>query len=323
MDTERLTETICRLQKQGWAKSTSGTYTTHYKTYMNFCEVYKVESIPASTATIELYIAYLVDIKGLKFSSIKSYLNIVSILHKSVDLPDPIASSWVIQHLLKGVKRELGIAQSCKTAISPDILLKMYNALDFSFHNNRVFWAACLVGFFGFLRPNNFLVIGKFNPSIHVQYLDLLQCNWGALLSLKIVKTHQFRASPIEIVLKKLDNHPLCPCTAIQKALSPSQDPLGPLFVLSSGTCLTYSIFQKALIVVMRSIGLDPSLFGGHSFRRGAATWAHSCGLGDSQIQLLGLWASDCFKRYVDNTHNDKRAALKVFCDFLPFVAHD
>ncbi|XP_033740900.1 uncharacterized protein LOC117327812 [Pecten maximus] len=268
----RLSETVVRLQKQGWANSTSETYSTHYKTYRTFCDVYKVESVPADTTTIEHYIAYLVDVKHLKFNSVKCYLNIVSILHKSAGLPDPIASSWAVQHLLKGVKRELGTAQSCKTALSPHVLLKMHNALDFSYQNNRVFWAACLTGFFGFLRPNNFLVKGAFNPSVHVQYIDLLQYPWGFLLSLKLVKTLQFRQHPIDIVLPKLDSHPLCPCRAIRNALVSGQDPLGPLFVLSSGSCLTYSVFLRALRVVLSDIGFDQSSFGGHSFRRGAAT---------------------------------------------------
>ena len=268
-DKGQLRETVVRLQKQGWAKSTTGTYNTHYKTYINFCETHKVKSVPASTDTIELYIAYLVDVKCFTFNSVKSYLNMVSIVHKASDLPDPIASSWGIRHMLNGVKRELGLAQSCKTAILPDILLKMYSYLDFSFHNNCVFWAACLVGFFGFLRPNNFLVLGSFNPAHHVQYVDLLQGNDGYLLSLKIVKTLQFRARPINIVLPKLGKHPLCPCRAIKQALLPSQDPLGPLFVLSSGSCLSYLVFIRALRFVLGNIGLDPLKFGGHSFRRG------------------------------------------------------
>lgn len=104
---------------------------------------------------MELYIAYLVDVKRFKFGTIKSYLNIISVLHKSQNLPDPI-SLWSIKHMLTGVKRELGAAQSCKTPITPEILLRISELLDLSNQNNYVFWAACLVGFFWFFKTKQF-----------------------------------------------------------------------------------------------------------------------------------------------------------------------
>ncbi len=42
------------------------------------------------------------------------------------------------------------------------------------------------------------------------------------------------------------------------------------------------------------------SLFSGHSFRRGAVTWAPSIGLSPVDIKTLGRWNSDCYKLYVD-----------------------
>ena len=80
--------------------------------------------MPCTTKTVELYIAFLVDVKKFAFSSIRSYVNIISVLHKSHDAPDPIASCWNIRHLLTGVKRELGTSQDCKAPITPELLLK-------------------------------------------------------------------------------------------------------------------------------------------------------------------------------------------------------
>jgi hypothetical protein len=78
------------LKSKGWAKSTSGTYRTHLKTYLEFCGKYDLEPVPCTTKTVELYIAFLVDVKKFAFSSIRSYVNIISVLHKSHDAPDPI-----------------------------------------------------------------------------------------------------------------------------------------------------------------------------------------------------------------------------------------
>jgi hypothetical protein len=113
------------------------------------------------------------------------------------DLQDPIANSWNIKHLLTGVKRELGTSQSCRAPVTQELLLKLKNVLDMSNHYNIVFWAACPTDFFGFLRPNNFLVKGTFNPDINLRRIDVLPCSWGMLLRMKVTKTLQFRAKPI------------------------------------------------------------------------------------------------------------------------------
>jgi hypothetical protein len=123
-ETQVLEDSVCRLKSKGWAKSTSGTYRTHLKTYLEFCGKYDLEPVPCTAKTVELYIAFLVDVKKFAFSSIRSYVNIISVLHKSHDAPDPIASCWNIRHLLTGVKRELGTSQDCKAPITPELLLK-------------------------------------------------------------------------------------------------------------------------------------------------------------------------------------------------------
>jgi hypothetical protein len=65
--------------------------------------------------------------------------------------------------------RELGTSQDCKAPITPELLLKFKSILDLDCHYNIVFWAACLTGFYGFLRPNNFLVKGSFDPDFNLR----------------------------------------------------------------------------------------------------------------------------------------------------------
>ena len=43
-----------------------------------------------------------------------------------------------------------------------------------------------------------------------------------------------------------------------------------------------------------------PGHYSGHSFRRGAATWAQQAGISGEDIQLLGRWTSDAYKRYIE-----------------------
>ena len=43
-----------------------------------------------------------------------------------------------------------------------------------------------------------------------------------------------------------------------------------------------------------------PGHYLGHPFRRGVATWARQAGISGENIQLLGRWESDTYKRYIE-----------------------
>ena len=60
-------------------------------------------------------------------------------------------------------------------------------------------------------------------------------------------------------------------------------------------------------------IGLDQTVFSGHSFRSGAATAAAQAGLSDSTIQTLGRWNSTAFLSYIRTPRNELASITKKF----------
>ena len=50
--------------------------------------------------------------------------------------------------------------------------------------------------------------------------------------------------------------------------------------------------------MALKTIGLDPSKYAGHSFRAGAATTA-AAGLEDSTIKTHGRWESSAYQLYI------------------------
>ena len=59
--------------------------------------------------------------------------------------------------------------------------------------------------------------------------------------------------------------------------------------------------------------GLGQGTWNGHSFRRGAATWAAELGMSESDIQTLGRWRSDSYKVYIEYSRKERIALSKRF----------
>ncbi|SAM85601.1 uncharacterized protein UBRO_20920 [Ustilago bromivora] len=56
--------------------------------------------------------------------------------------------------------------------------------------------------------------------------------------------------------------------------------------------------------------GIPPEAYSGHSFWRGATTWAAANGTNSNMIQGLGRWRSDCFRHYVNTLAAEHAATL-------------
>lgn len=92
----------------------------------------------------------------------------------------------------------------------------------------------------------------------------------------------------------------ICPDTAMRHwlAASPGSDD-SPLFTWRTGS-MTRATLEGLLRKALSDEGFAGPRFTGHSFRRGAATWAASIGMSPDEIKTLGRWNSDCFRLYVD-----------------------
>ncbi|KAK6169731.1 hypothetical protein SNE40_020724 [Patella caerulea] len=204
--------------------------------------------LPANSLQLQLYIVYLANVKHLRYNSIIQYLNIVPHIHKLAGYPNPLPGDYRIELLLRGLKRELGVAQTPVAAITPQMLLAIKHCLNFNLLLDTAFWCACLIAFYVMLRPANVTVKGIFNPDFDLQQIDLLPCSWGFLLCLRKTKTIQFRERQLEVILPRINNA-LCPVMALQKLklLNPAEDPFSPLIVVAQGRALTYSVFSSKL----------------------------------------------------------------------------
>ena len=89
------------------AEGTKASCCTHRTSYLWFCEHICYPSLPAQSSNFCQYAAFLA--RSLKATSIPNYLNIIGILHKEFNLPNPLLGNWPLQSLLTDC---LGLSRS-------------------------------------------------------------------------------------------------------------------------------------------------------------------------------------------------------------------
>ena len=164
------------------------------------------------------YAAFLA--RSLKAASVRSYLNIVGILHKEFGLPNPLLHNWPLKTLLTGINRVKGLSLDQKQPITPDILMRLHTQLDFTSSFDASFWAVCLVAFYGMFRKSHLLPIAanQFNPSKQLTKADFKIFHWGLLITIRWSKTIRFRERVVEFPLPNIPGSKLCPTAAVTHA---------------------------------------------------------------------------------------------------------
>ena len=159
------------------------------------------------------------------------------------------------------------------------------------------------MGFFEFLRAGEFTSRSPSAPNDDILavsdvYRDPVYPPSLVRLRLRPSKTDPFSAG-IDIYLGRT-GHTICPVSALLAFLAvrpPS--PRGPLFRFQDGTTLCRDRLVEEVRKTLRSQGLDPSLYNGHSFRIGTATAAAAAGIPNHAIKMLGRWESSAYQLYV------------------------
>ena len=288
-----------------------------------FCRDAALQPLPASELTLCYCVAYLAR-DNLKHSSIKAYLSAVRFLHIAEGFGDPFLPSLQrLQYTLRGIKRckaEKGGNKKERLPMSPDILRLIKRVWDqkSSDHDYRMLWAACCLGFFGFLRAGEFTVPtdSSFDPEAHLCYSDIAVDNSSIpqviRITIKQSKTDPFRKGINLFLGGTLVD--LCPVESLLNYLVVRGSKDGPLFIFKDGQPLTRQRLVTALREVLQVAGVDQSKNSGHSFRIGAATTAAARGMEDSIIKTLGRWNSVAYLQYVKIPRQQLASYSKILC---------
>ena len=202
--------------------------------------------------------------------------------------------------MLRGVKRSQGSPAARRLPITDSLLLVIHRALDLNIFYHCTFWAACMLGYFGFLRAAEFTVpnLASFSPASDLSVADIAVDSLQSPACLRVwiiaSKTDPFRQGcHIHIGLGRA---PLCAVQALLAYLSLRGNVPGPLFLLANGQPLSHLILTDWLRQSFSTVG--EGNFPSHSFRIGATMVAARNGIPDHQIQDLGCWTSNAYQLF-------------------------
>ncbi|KZP10731.1 hypothetical protein FIBSPDRAFT_962818 [Athelia psychrophila] len=209
-------------------------------------------------------------------------------MHVDIDLPFMVCESPLVQRLIRGIKRYHGKCdRKPKQPITLPVLLTI---LDHLAPGTTKKWEPCLILVVTVLHPYE---VRSYPYTGTVPIPNLI-------LTLPASKTDPF-CKGVAITVTAAPGSRSCPVAALKFYFRQyCRDGETPLFEDVDGTVLYRGHFIAAVRTVLLAAGFNPSVYAGHSFRRGAASSAAAAGFSDYEIQLLGRWRSDAYKLYIE-----------------------
>ena len=145
---------------------------------------------------------------------IKVYLSAVQALHIDQGFPDPLQNCHRLHRVFRSIKHSQGSPSSTHLPITDSLMLVIWRSLNMHIPDHYIIWAACALGYFGFLRLAEFTVpsLASFSPLIHLTVLDI-EVNAPSSPSCMHVKIKASKTDPLckgSDIHIGLGRHPLC-----------------------------------------------------------------------------------------------------------------
>jgi site-specific recombinase XerD len=278
--------------QQARAGATRKAYSNDWRLFDAWCTQYGEQPLPASTATLALYLTQLAEL-GRKYSSIRRARTAIGQVHAAAGLPRPDRDPR-IRVLERGIGRSIGTREQGARPLCVAELERAVNALRDSARDVRD-RALLLLGFAGGYRASDLAILDREHISIEGSVLKVF-LRRSKEDQLGKGRTTKFRGRA---------NPALCPLRALEQWLTLSPDPTGPLFRVVQGARIEHErIHPRAVSRAVQRAAKRAKLVGeysAHSLRSGFATSASAHGHTLRAIQEHVGWRDDRTpNRYID-----------------------
>ena len=305
-------------------ESTKKNLLTHLGSYQKFCDRFLLHYFPCDNQQLCRFGQHL----SRTFESpdaVGNYLSGIRTILALLGLQIPDVKERQMQMFITGLKRIMNHAVKQAEPITPSLLLRMSKVVNYKDRIEVIAWTAALIGFYMFLRKSNLApdAMDKFEPACQFRRSDV---NWVALdkammIEVRWTKTLHFRQKILRFPVLPTDNKSICPVFWVYKMLRDNPgEPQDPLFLINAPggkLCLSANQLIYRLQKWLKLIGEDDMAFSLHSLRWGGATFAYQVDLEGEMIKMMGGWASDCYKRYIDISMDKRYESMKAFVEAL------
>ena len=283
---------------------------SNIRTFFFFCSYFGREALPASSDTL-CYFAELLSLTA-SFGHIKNVLSSIKYLHAAYNLLYPV-NDFGLDATLQGLKRRLAKTPFQVLPISPTILRLIHDSMDLTKKKDLAIWCSYLVAFYCLFRKKNVCPESS-EPSqektLRRKHIEVDQSNNIVYIYCNFSKTNQFGSSDLIIPVPGNEDPKLNLVKHLSNLFADvDADPDKPAFTYSPDRFVHYKLFTERLKSALLSCGLEPSLYSGHSFRRGGASFLYQVGGSILQIMSSGSWSSTCFTRYLFLTEEERLEA--------------
>ena len=283
-----------------YTKASAGNVLSAIRQWLYFTNYFTLPVLPAMVDTVVCFLEFMARSSG--YGHLKHLLSSVQFLHRALGVQFP-EDSFQIDMTLQGLKRRLARVPFQVLPITPQVLRDMYKFLDMQKISDLALWCSFLISFYGLLRKSNVVPEkADYNPSkvLIRRNLSVDLVTNMVYMYLGFSKTNQFGARDLIVPIPGNRDKALDPVhhlhTLFTRVLVPDN---APAFSFGPKSFINYSTFTSRLKSLLTKSGYDANLYSGHSFRRGGATFLHSCGGTALMVQASGDWSSQCFTRYL------------------------
>ena len=268
-------------------------YRSDWAAFVRWSDSMGVPSLVAAPDSVASYITAL-SASGKKVATISRALVSISQAHKMAGQESPTTSA-VVRETMKGIRRTLGVAQNRKLPLLPEQIKAILDVSPDSILGMRDA-ALLLLGFAGGFRRSSL---------VNLDVADVAFTADGLVVTQRRGKTDQEGVGTL-VGIPFGSTPQTCPVRALRRWLDAAAISEGPIFrpVGRWGRVGSERLGNRAVASVVQryvaAIGLNPSLYAGHSLRAGLATAAARAGKSERAIMnQTGHRSVAIMRRYI------------------------
>ncbi|HXA66095.1 MAG TPA: site-specific integrase [Bryobacteraceae bacterium] len=276
------------------APATLRAYRADWRDFEGWCVAHSLTPMPAAPETVALYLADHADV--LKPATLTRRLAAIAKVHSAAGHDSPASLRHAtVSEVFKGIRRSKGTAQTRK---APLLVGQLRAALkdtrgDLLGLRDR---ALLLVGFAGAFRRSELVAL---------DVADVAFTEDGLVVTIRRSKTDQ-EGEGRKVGVPFGSRTATCPVRALRAWLDAAEISSGPVFraVDRHGRLSAARLCDRAVALIVKRaaelVGLDASIFAGHSLRAGLATSAAAAGASERSIMdQTGHRSVQMVRRYI------------------------